>query len=67
MPEYTLAPSLLPGVRANDDVDDETPDPAEILEAGECPWCDDYSGENPSQHAARAHRDEWTAYKEATE
>ena len=39
-------------------------DPADMIEAGECPWCSDYEGEGVAQHAASAHPDEWDAYKE---
>lgn len=37
-------------------------DKAQLLQEGVCPWCDDYDGDNPEQHAAQAHPDEWTAY-----
>ena len=39
----------------------------EQIDAGECPWCDDYSGESVGRHASSAHREKWTAYKEAAE
>lgn len=35
----------------------------ELLEAGECPWCD-YDGGHPKQHAPKAHPDAWSEYKE---
>ena len=37
------------------------------IEAGICPWCDDYEGDAVAQHASGAHPDEWTAYKEASD
>ena len=37
---------------------------AMLIEAGECPWCDDYEGENVGQHASSAHPDAWNDYKE---
>lgn len=43
--------------------DDKTD--AMLIEAGECPWCDDYEGENVGQHASSAHPDLWDNYKEA--
>jgi len=36
-----------------------------LIEAGECPWCDEYEGENVGMHASRAHPDAWTDYNEA--
>lgn len=39
----------------------------EVLDRGDCPWCDEYGGENPAQHAAAKHPEEWAAYKEARE
>ena len=49
--------------------EDGPPDPvtfdiADTIEAGKCPWCDEYEGENVGQHASSAHPDKWTAYKE---
>ena len=35
----------------------------QLIIAGECPWCDDYSGEHVGQHASSAHPDEWAAYQ----
>jgi len=37
----------------------------EELERGECPWCEEYSGQNVGSHAARAHPEAYTEYKEA--
>lgn len=37
------------------------------IDAGECPWCDDYEGDGVPQHAASAHADEWAAYKAEVE
>lgn len=42
----------------------ESDDLAAQIDAGECPWCDDYEGDGVPQHAASAHPDEWDAYKE---
>ncbi len=36
---------------------------AEVLDAGECPWCDEYDGDHVEQHAPKAHPDEWSAYR----
>jgi hypothetical protein len=48
--------------------DSVTPESIEdAIEAGECPWCDDYTGDGVPQHASSAHPDEWQAYKEASE
>jgi len=49
--------------------EDGPPDPvtfdvADTIEAGRCPWCDDYEGDAVGQHAASAHPDKWDAYKE---
>ena len=38
-------------------------DAAALIDAGECPWCDEYSGSHVGQHASSAHADEWAAYK----
>lgn len=37
-------------------------DPGAQIDAGECPWCDEYDGENVGMHAARAHPDAWGDY-----
>jgi len=53
-----------------DDEDDATEwedRPAAAIEAGVCPWCDDYEGDHVGQHASSAHADQWADYKEATE
>jgi len=44
--------------------DPVTFDVADTIEAGKCPWCDDYEGDNVGMHASSAHPDEWDAYKE---
>lgn len=49
------------------DADAESGDVAAQIDAGECPWCDDYDGESVGRHASAAHPDEWDAYKEAAE
>lgn len=41
---------------------DEESEITEALEAGECPWCDDYEGDYPETHARQAHPDEWEAF-----
>jgi len=45
-----------------DDGGDDTVE--EQINAGECPWCDEYEGENVGQHAASVHADAWDDYKE---
>lgn len=47
-----------------DGASDTSRDLAAIIDDGECPWCDEYDGENVAQHASSAHPDEWDAYKE---
>lgn len=37
---------------------------AELIEDGECPWCDDYSGGHVGQHASSAHPKKWSDYKD---
>jgi len=39
----------------------------QLIEGGECPWCDSYSGDHVGQHASSAHPQKWQAYKERTE
>ena len=34
------------------------------VDAGVCPWCDDYEGDYLGQHASSAHPDAWDAYNE---
>jgi len=34
------------------------------IDAGDCPWCDEYEGDGVPQHASAAHPEEWDAYKE---
>ena len=52
------------------DADEEdTPEPIthtleETIDAGKCPWCDEYEGDAVGQHASSAHPDEWNDYKE---
>jgi hypothetical protein len=36
--------------------------PGEMIDAGVCPWCDDYEGDHVGRHASSAHPDEWGAY-----
>ena len=38
-------------------------DVEQLIMVGECPWCDDYSGEHVGKHASSAHPDEWAAYQ----
>lgn len=38
---------------------------ADAIEAGHCPWCDEYEGDAVPQHATTAHPEEWSAYREA--
>jgi len=57
-------------LQANGDfevVDTEPDDAVDIeatIEAGECPWCDDYEGDAVGQHASSAHPEAWDDYKE---
>jgi hypothetical protein len=39
--------------------------PADMIDSGECPWCDGYEGDHVGQHASSAHPDEWANYTEA--
>ena len=43
-------------------VDDDPDDLAEQIEAGVCPWCDEYEGDHVGQHASSAPPDAWDAY-----
>lgn len=36
------------------------------IESGQCPWCDEYGGENVAQHASSAHPDLWSEYRESS-
>ena len=49
----TVFPSITP--TRSDDADD----PAALLEAGACPWCDSDSFESVKRHASAAHPDEY--------
>lgn len=35
----------------------------EVFDRGDCPWCEDYDGENPKQHASAAHPERYRAWK----
>jgi hypothetical protein len=37
---------------------------AMLIDAGVCPWCDEYDGDNVGLHASRAHPDQWADYKD---
>lgn len=52
---------------ADSDDEDSEPTVEELIDQGECPWCDEYEGDAVGQHAASAHPDEWGAYKEDSE
>jgi len=43
--------------------DDGAGSDAAAIDAGVCPWCDDYTGDHVGRHASRAHPEEWQAYK----
>lgn len=66
MPDNTLSPTQSEQLDLG--VDEDTAAPSReveaILDDGECPWCDEYSGDHPAQHASSAHRDEWREYTE---
>jgi hypothetical protein len=50
----------------NADSDDLTVEDIEqILIGGKCPWCDDYDGDHPKNHASSAHPDAWGDYKDS--
>lgn len=36
---------------------------ADQIDAGTCPWCDDYDGDHVGAHASSAHPDKWAEYK----
>jgi hypothetical protein len=42
--------------------DDTARSPSAMIDDGECPWCDDYSGDHVGSHASSAHPDEWDDY-----
>jgi len=69
MPEHTIFPSLRD--RDRDDVaTSEGMDRARArgrINDGECPWCNEYSGDGVPQHASSAHPEEWDAYKDEEE
>lgn len=60
-------------VRVDGDADsgeDDAPDPVthtpeETIDAGYCPWCEEYEGDAVAQHASAAHPDAWADYTEA--
>ena len=49
---------------SSDETSEDAPTTAEEIDAGVCPWCDDYEGSGVAQHASSAHPDEWAAYKD---
>lgn len=57
-------------VEPDDEIDAETVEELgdavieQRIDAGECPWCSDYEGENVGMHASRAHPDAWDDYTE---
>lgn len=59
----TIFPSIQPQQERNV-LTSEGMDPEVQLDRGECPWCDEYEGDHPEQHAPRAHPDEWSEYKD---
>lgn len=53
------------GLIDQDEFDDLADDVLEQrIEDGECPWCDDYEGENVGMHASRSHPEYWAALNE---
>ena len=38
-------------------------DTAELIGAGVCPWCDEYTGDYIGQHASSAHPDAWADWR----
>lgn len=59
----TLFPSIIPGGDSGGGLDLDRIQAT--LENGQCPYCDDYTGDHPSRHASKAHPDEWQAYTDA--
>jgi len=52
-------------IRQGNDGDDRSHEDIEqILIGGSCPWCDDYDGEYPKQHASSAHPERWAEYSD---
>lgn len=62
MAEYTLTPTQSEQIRTVSELRET--DPETVLERGACPWCEDYTGDYPGQHASSAHPDEWEAYRD---
>jgi hypothetical protein len=62
--EYLLDRDDFEAVETADSDGGDEPTIADQIDAGECPWCDEYEGENVGQHAASAHTDAWDDYKE---
>ena len=50
--------------RVDDDDEMHERDTEQLIIAGECPWCDDYSGDYVGQHASATHPEEWNEYNE---
>jgi len=65
---YGVAVSdLRVGGESNQQSGDDGESLVKKIEGGECPWCDEYTGDGVPQHASSAHPDEWSAYKEDAE
>ncbi|WP_254766509.1 hypothetical protein [Salinilacihabitans rarus] len=47
-----------------DDVVDDDESIAAQIEVGECPWCDEYEGENVGMHASRSHPEAWDEFQD---
>lgn len=73
--QYAVAVRAFLGVTAGGDAVDKTggdsdsaePEPltdGEIIESGECPWCDEYTGEHVGRHASSAHSEKWSEYRD---
>lgn len=50
--------------RVEDSAEMHERDIEQLIEAGECPWCNDYSGEHVGQHASATHPEKWNEYNE---
>ena len=48
-----------------EDASEDVEETAAAVEAGVCPWCDEYEGGHVGQHASSAHPDAWEAYRDA--
>lgn len=62
MAEYSIYPSQSEEFRTVGELQDVGA--AALIDDGECPWCEDYSGEHVGQHASSAHPELWREYRD---